>query len=360
MRIALDARAYFQRTGIARYTRAFVHALATATTGQHELLVLISNHHAPSEITLPPHVTIQVSQAEWLGGASELSRLDAEVAAWRADVFHGLFPPHVLDRTPSIVTLFDVTPLSHPRLHREDVREAFTSAWTRLQAAPARTAVPVSRATCLAAARFGVTAGESIGIGMSPELLGGRKTVPRPGARDGVLFVGTLEPRKNLPLLLEAAEVLAARGTRVPVTVVGKVGWGDVPETVVARAGLADFRGFVNDDTLGGCYASHAILACPSAEEGFGLPVLEAITHGVLPLVSPAPALTELVEDQRLVVPLDAHAWADAIAWWLAHAAAREEATVFLARRARERFAWEAIASAWLVRYARVAAREAS
>jgi glycosyltransferase involved in cell wall biosynthesis len=74
---------------------------------------------------------------------------------------------------------------------------------------------------------------------------------------------------------------------------------------------------------------------------------------GALPLVSPAPALAELVDDPRLTVPLRPEAWADRIHWWLAHEDARARASDRLVQRARAQHAWAAIADAWLRRYAR-------
>jgi alpha-1,3-rhamnosyl/mannosyltransferase len=294
---------------------------------------------------------VQVSRAPWLGDTSERAVLETEVAEWRADVFHGVFPPHVLDHTPSIVTLFDVTPLTHPTLHRDDVRGAFEAAWQRLQLAPTGSAVPVSRATRAAARRFGVTATEVIGIGLPDAFLAGP---PATGPRAGVLCVGTLEPRKNLPLLLEATDLLARRGAAIDLTVVGKSGWGDVSAAIRPLAARATFRGFVDDAALLDGYASHAIVACPSSEEGFGLPVLEAMALGALPLVSPAPALAELVGDPRLTVPLQPEAWADRIHWWLTHEDERARVCNRLAQRARARHGWAAIADAWLRRYARM------
>lgn len=351
MRIALDARAYFQRTGIARYTRGLIHAIAEATARDHQLLVLISDHHAPGEISLPPHATVQVSRAPWLGGAQERVALDTEVGQWHADVFHAIFPPHALDHTPTVATLFDVTPLTHPGLHRADVRDTFEAAWERLQRAPAGSAVAVSSATQAAASRFGVTVHEVIGIGLSAAFMA---PPVLPSGRAGVLFVGTLEPRKNLPLLLESADLLARRGAPIDLTIVGKAGWGDVSEAMGHLAAHGAFRGFVDDDALVDCYASHAILACPSAEEGFGLPVLEAMAMGALPLVSRAPALAELVPDPRLSLPFEATAWADAIEWWLAHEAERARTTETLMRRARSRHSWVDVAQAWIHRYARL------
>ena len=134
-------------------------------------------------------------------------------------------------------------------------------------------------------------------------------------------------------------------------TVVGKTGWGDVP---IAAAGMASGRvhltGFVSDAELLSLYRRAAILVCPSTEEGFGLPVLEAMAQGALPLVSQADALQEVVGDPALVVDRSRDAWADALAWWLARPAEREALTARLIERAHAR-RWDAIADAWTTLY---------
>jgi len=125
MRIVFDARSYFMRTGIARYTRGLAHALA-ASPGRHEWLFLISDHHQPSEIALGSSaVEVRQSHAPWLGGAFEREALARESSEWSADIFHSVFPPHALATVRTITTVFDFSPLSHPDLHQEVVRSAF-------------------------------------------------------------------------------------------------------------------------------------------------------------------------------------------------------------------------------------------
>ena len=78
MRIVFDARSYFMRTGIARYTRGLAHALA-ASPGRHQWLFLISDHHQPDEIEFGSSaVEVRQSHAPWLGGAFEREALVRE------------------------------------------------------------------------------------------------------------------------------------------------------------------------------------------------------------------------------------------------------------------------------------------
>jgi glycosyltransferase involved in cell wall biosynthesis len=349
MRIVIDARAYFQRTGIARYTRGLVHALAASATC-HELVVLISNHHQPGEIALPRGAHVVASGADWLSGEREREVLASEARQWRADLFHAIFPPIALTEIPSILTVFDVTPLTHPELHQPIVRDAFAHAWRSLDRSRPRL-VAVSRATRDAMIAAGSPDSDPavVGIGLSAPF-----DAPPSGAsgeRRGVLFVGTLEPRKNAALVLDVARQLQTRGNSVPVTIVGKSGWGDHAwQEQLRELPQVSVRGFVTDQELLDLYRQSAILVCPSTVEGFGLPVLEAMAQGVLPLVTRTPALEELVDDPRLTLDLDQMSFADAIEWWLSHPGEMVAATAGLRRRANA-FTWPAVANRWLALY---------
>ncbi len=349
MRIVIDARAYFQRTGIARYTRGLVHALAASGTG-HEFVVLISNHHRPEEIALPPCARVIVSAAEWLAGEGERQVLESEVRQWRADLFHAIFPPIGLTGIPTVLTVFDVTPLTHPDLHQPIVRDAFAHAWRSLDRGRPRL-VAVSRATRDAMLAAGSPDADTavIGIGLSAPF-----DAMRSGDfadRRGVLFVGTLEPRKNAALVLDVARRLQARGNLVPFTIAGKTGWGDHAwQEQLREVPHVSVRGFVTDEELLDLYRQAAILVCPSTVEGFGLPVLEAMAQGALPLVTRTPALEELVEDPRLALDFAPASFADAIEWWLSHPGEMAEASAGLRRRANT-FTWPAVAHRWVALY---------
>jgi glycosyltransferase involved in cell wall biosynthesis len=89
-----------------------------------------------------------------------------------------------------------------------------------------------------------------------------------------ILFVGTLEPRKNLAKLVEA---LSGQVDLPPLVVAGARGWGDVS---VAASDNVKFLGHVEERFLSGLYAAASVMAYPSLWEGFGLPVLEAMAQG--------------------------------------------------------------------------------
>ncbi len=116
-----------------------------------------------------------------------------------------------------------------------------------------------------------------------------------------VLFVGTVEPRKNLARLAAAME---RRAAREPLVIVGAEGWGDGG----VGPGDADVRflGFVPDRDLAALYAAASVFAYPSEREGFGLPVAEAMAQGT-PVVTSRGTSTEEVAGGAavLVDPFD-------------------------------------------------------
>lgn len=138
-------------------------------------------------------------------------------------------------------------------------------------------------------------------------------------AGETLLFLGTLEPRKNVGLLLDAYERLRARRPAAPPLVIAG-GLAPGGEAWVERAGRPPLTGhvritgYVSDAERRTLYTQARALLLPSREEGFGLPVLDAMACGLPVVVSPAGPLPDLVGDAGLVAPLDApDAWADAI-----------------------------------------------
>jgi len=116
------------------------------------------------------------------------------------------------------------------------------------------------------------------------------------------LYVGTLEPRKNLNLLLRAyAGMSSSLRRRFPLVLTGLNGWGlEHFEKQVDRLGLRDFlirTGYADKTDLPALYAGATAFIFPSLYEGFGLPVLEAMACGTPVIVSRTPALLELVGD---------------------------------------------------------------
>lgn len=140
-------------------------------------------------------------------------------------------------------------------------------------------------------------------------------------ARGFILFVSTIEPRKNLTLLIEAYAMLRdAKRTALPnLVVAGREGWlYDEVYELVRKLGLKEqviFTGGVTNQELLYLYNQAAMLACPSLYEGFGLPALEAMACGLPVIAANSSSLPEVVADAGLLLdPHDPDAWTAAMA----------------------------------------------
>jgi glycosyltransferase involved in cell wall biosynthesis len=160
-----------------------------------------------------------------------------------------------------------------------------------------------------------------------------------------VLFVGTLEPRKNLTRLAAAVDRL---DEPLPLVVAGPDGWGAaIPAAGVIRREL-QFLGFVPPADLRALYAAAALFAYPSEREGFGLPVAEAMAQGT-PVVTSSGTATEEVAGGAavLVDPYDV----DSIAAGLVEAERQSAALAAAGRRRAGELTWDATAQRTLDAY---------
>ncbi|HTU93775.1 MAG TPA: glycosyltransferase family 1 protein [Gemmataceae bacterium] len=130
-----------------------------------------------------------------------------------------------------------------------------------------------------------------------------------------LLYVGTIEPRKNLAMLLRAYRALEARIRRdYPLVLVGNWGWnsGEVARLLESKDCAAEVihLGYVPEGSLSALYNGARALVYPSLYEGFGLPPVEMLACGGAVLASTAGALTETVGRQaHLIEPLDLDGW---------------------------------------------------
>lgn len=125
-----------------------------------------------------------------------------------------------------------------------------------------------------------------------------------PGLEPGyILAVGTVEPRKNYPRLLAAYRHLRTRLDAPLLVIAGRPGWayGDTLRRIEAEPGVR-YLGHVDEATLSALYESAIALAFPSLYEGFGLPLLEAMAHGVPSVVSAVGALPGLADGAAILV----------------------------------------------------------
>ena len=319
MRVLVDYRpALKERTGVGEYVHQFVRALLAAfpANGADGLdLALFSSswkdRFTPSgEIAGATAVDRRVPGKLLNFAWHRLGWPPAELIAGRQfDVTHSLHPLLLpAQHAAQVVTIHDLDFLAHPERTRAEIRRDYP-ALAREHARRADGIVVISESTKREVERqFGVPAD--------------RIAVCRPGApaweprakapADGyVLFIGTLEPRKNLGGLLDAYEQLLARRRDVPRLVIAGKALPDAKPWLdrIARAPLnarVEHIGYVEAPDRRALYEGACLLVQPSFDEGFGIPVLEAMTLGVPVVASNRGALPEVVGDAGPLVDPEA------------------------------------------------------
>lgn len=311
--------------------------------------------------------------------AADVSRLPLGrrglIAAWErgcgprprgSDVLHAttLLAPNVA--VPSVVTIHDVVPWTHPQtLTPRGVRWHIRMA-ERVVAAGAHIAVPTEAvAQALLAVGLGLTPARVhvLGAGVSEAL------ATTPTAADTasisaelglparfVLTLATFEPRKGLDILLDALATLGPQAP--PLVLVGQPGWGGLDPAVEARRrglvpGAVRVLDSVSDRQLAVVLRAAQLLVMPSLAEGFGLPVAEAMASGTAVICSDDPALVEVAGPAARVV---GRGRADELAAAIAELADDDTQRAALAEAGRRRaplFTWDAVAArSWLLYHA--------
>lgn len=347
-----------RRTGTENYSLHLIRHLA-ALPSEHRFRLYLRERPGPGLLPLGGRVAWRVMRFPRLWTHLRLSQ---EMMRWPPAVL--FVPAHVLPlRHPpaSVVTVHDLGYLHFPESHPLKQR-LYLDLSTRFSARFARRLIADSIATRDDLVRcYGVDPArvDVVYLAADPALA----PVRDPAALDAVrvrhglppryvLFVGTLQPRKNVVRLVRAFRAVAASGDDAVLALAGKRGWLDAAILGAAReAGIEDrvrFLGYVPDDDLPALLSGALAFALPSLYEGFGLPALEAMACGTPALVSNVSSLPEVVGDAGLQV--DPHS-EDAISAALLRLCGDSALRADLARRGLERaatFRWERTAQATL------------
>jgi glycosyltransferase involved in cell wall biosynthesis len=365
LRIAFDATSLLgTRTGVGQVTAGMLTALAArpglelsafAVTwrGREELAAMVpsgvesSTRRFPARLarTIWPHVAWPTAE-HWTGPV---------------DVVHApsfVAPPA---RAPAVVTVHDLTfhrfpemctrdVLGYPRLlHAAFDRGAIAHTFSEFVAAEVRDAfsLPPERV---------VTIPPGIAATHSGDPARGRALA---GADRYIVALGTIEPRKNLPMLVRAFDIVASRDRDISLVVAGPDGWGVDEFDAALNAARHRDRiariGYVADDDRRDLLAGATALAYPSLYEGFGHPPLEAMQAGIPVVASNRGALPEVLGDAALLPdPLDPDALAEALQRVVSDDSLRAQ-LVERGSALVQRYTWDDSADALAALYARLA-----
>ncbi len=317
MRIGIDARIIaYRRGGITNYIRHLLPAL-TALDPDTEYRVLRHRRDRTRGEAGPNvrRVTVWTPcHHRW-----EKWALGIEIAPLRLDLLHSPdFIPPAFGAWHFVITVHDLNFLYYPHFLTAESRRYYNDqiGWA---VAHADHILAVSEATRADLIRLLGVSPEKVTTvyeGVSPAFCPlpsdeTQKTLHRYGLTPGyLLFVGTLEPRKNLPGLLTAYRILLDRGeTREPLVVVGGKGW--LYEEIYKRVATLYLENHVRfihdvpDEDLPAFYNGAALLAMPSFYEGFGLPALEAQACGTPVVISDRGSLPEVAGAAAVIVNPD-------------------------------------------------------
>jgi len=328
MRIVVDYRpALRARTGVGEYIRQLVAAYTAAH--RDDVAVFTSSWKDRPSATTAAELRVRVIDRRVPVTLLNLlwHRLEwppIESLASDADVVHAAHPLLIPTRhAAQVVTIHDLFFLDHPERTHAEIKRDYAALVAR-HARRADAVITSSRHTRdLIHERLGV---ELDRIYCCPPgaptwtRLGSAPNVPHDGY---ILFVGTLEPRKNVGFLLDAFERLIARGPRpngsTPRLRIAGGASIDARDWIdrMSRSPLAshvDYLGYIQHEDRERLFAGARALVLPSLDEGFGLPVLEAMSAGVPVIASNRGSLPEIVGDGGTVLePNDREAWVAAI-----------------------------------------------
>jgi glycosyltransferase involved in cell wall biosynthesis len=368
------------RTGVGHYTAELVRALSIADAS------VLRPYPTPWEARVTDWYERQSARFEarrgWIrrgalalarraGACSYTDRLSRVAAHERIDLYHEPFFLPLPCDAPTVATVHDLSVLLHPEWHRPETVALFEE----------RFAAGLKRCCHLVAiSEFGKS--EIVQhLGWPADRVSVTYMGVRPGLRRAegaklahglralgltagyLLHVGTLEPRKNVSMLLRAYTALSASlRAKHPLVLVGGAGWNsdDVHAFLAGPGRAANVRwlGYVRDEHFAALYSGARALVFPTLYEGFGIPTIEMLACGGAVLASTAGAVAETAgASAHLIDPHDEPTWRAALArvltddaWWKELKRGAEEAA--------HPFSWARCAEQTLAAYRKALGQE--
>mgnify|MGYP000549758417 CR=1 FL=1 len=364
MRIGIDARLiYYRQAGIGQYTQSLIAGLAQEVSpDQGDEFIILQHRHDGHPLTPGPHFK---RRSTWTPCHHPLEQLTLPLEIWplRLDLLHSPdYIPPFRRNCRSVITVHDLAFIHFPELLTAESARYYGQIDQAVRDAEGIIAVsqstkrdlmnllgvPAHRVTVVYEA-----ASPIFRVIQDPAVLEdvrARYSLPP----RFILFLGTIEPRKNLPTLIQAYRLLRARDVP-PLVVAGAKGWlFDSVLTLVEQLGLGEqvlFTGGIPWADVPAFYNLAEVLVFPSLYEGFGLPPLEAMACGTPVIAANVSSIPEVVGDAGLLVdPNDAAALAAALARLLNDAALRQDLRCRGLARAAE-FSWHRAARETLAVY---------
>ncbi len=372
MRAAFDAR-MAGHSGIGRYIRCLIGALAALPEGDLSLTLFLNPAQDAAWVPSSPHVELRrlprsmkvFSVREWTGWGRLLAGQGFDLL--HIPNFNGPWTSPV----PLVVTFHDAIYWRFPAATGSLIGGRYAKLMLKRSFGRSARVIAVSETSARDARELlGVAAGRISVIPHGPPAL----PVPDPGriralreawtAPEGyVLYVGNFLPHKGLEVLVRSLALLKAQGRDLPMVLAGKE---DARSRALGRlaGGLGlnrlVFAGGLDDTDLAAAYAGARVLACPSAWEGFGFPMLEGFAAGTPVVAVDSGAAPEVAGGAALLCrPGDAASMAEAVlsAWG---DGPLRSGLIASGRHRLEAFSWERAARGTLEAYREVAGAKGS
>jgi glycosyltransferase involved in cell wall biosynthesis len=315
VRVLLDYRpALRERTGVGEYAHQVAAGLSKRLAKPGDLTLFSSSWKdrlspgvIPGTTTVDARIPVTFLNLAW----HRLEWPPVELLAGSVDVAHSLHPLLMpARRAAQVVTVHDLYFLDQPEKTAMEIRRDYPA----LAASHARRADAVITVSKYTAGNIRSKLGlDRDTITICPPAAPPWTPVARRNPRGHILFMGTVEPRKNVPALLRAyAELVQRRPDAPTLAIAGKIVDAcqrEVTEPIETSllAGRVRLVGYVSGNDREQLYRDASMLVLPSFDEGFGMPVLEAMTLGIPVIISARGALPEVAGEAGLMVEPDDH-----------------------------------------------------